>query len=221
MRLLIVEDNRDLSEWLARALTQAQYSVETARDGIEAQDLLALGSYDAMVLDLSLPGADGMTVLRALRRAGSKLPVIILTANASLEGRVSGLDAGADDYLPKPFELAELEARLRAVIRRGHALAAPKVAVGDLTLDTATRQFSLGETPLSLTPREHSVLEYLMLKAGQTVTKTALSESVFGTGADTDPSAIEIYVHRVRKKIESGTVQIATLRGLGYMLRAP
>lgn len=221
MRLLIVEDNRELASWLARALTQAHYSVELAFDGEEALHMIALSDYDAIVLDLSLPKADGMTVLRGLRRAGKHAPVIILTANASLDGRVNGLDAGADDYLAKPFELAELEARLRAVIRRGHALAAPQVAVGALMLDTATRQFSLAGEPLQLTPREYSVLEYLMLKAGQTVTKTALSDSVFGIGAETDPSAIEIYVHRVRKKIEGGSVQIATLRGFGYLLRAP
>ncbi|MFO1175004.1 MAG: response regulator transcription factor [Paracoccaceae bacterium] len=220
MRLLIVEDNRELAEWLARALTQAQYEVDLAADGEEALDLVALTDFDAVILDLSLPKADGMTVLRGLRRAGKRVPVIILTANASLEGRVGGLDAGADDYLPKPFELAELEARLRAVIRRGHALAAPEVAVGDLVLDTTTRQFTLGGRPLQLTPREHAVLEYLMLKAGHTVTKTVLSDNLFGTGAETDPSAIEIYVHRLRKKIGDGTVQIATLRGLGYMLRA-
>ncbi|GGE11920.1 DNA-binding response regulator [Aureimonas endophytica] len=220
MRLLIVEDNHDLATWLARALTQAQYSVDTVHDGEEAEDFLAVADYAAVILDLSLPKLDGMTLLKRIRRAGRKVPVLILTANASLEGRVAGLDSGADDYLAKPFELPELEARLRALIRRGHDLANPEIALGDLTLDTVTRQFSLKGEILSLTPREHSVLEFLMLKAGSTVSKAALSQSVFGLDAEPDPSAIEIYVHRVRRKLEGGAVQIATLRGLGYMLRA-
>jgi len=220
MRLLIVEDNHELADWLARALEQAHYTVDAAHDGEEAEHLLAIANYAAVILDLSLPKVDGMTLLRRIRRAGNKTPVIILTANASLDGRVTGLDTGADDYLAKPFELAELEARLRALIRRGHDLANPEIAVGDLVLNSATRQFSLKGEPLQLTPREHSVLEYMILKAGTTVTKAALLESVFGFDAETDPSAIEIYVHRVRKKLEGGTVQIATLRGLGYMLRA-
>lgn len=220
MRLLIVEDNRDLADWLARALTQARYVVDTAEDGEKAEDLLAVADYAAIILDLSLPKVDGMTLLRKIRRGGNKTPVIILTANASLDGRVAGLDTGADDYLPKPFELAELEARLRALIRRGHDLASPEIAVGDLVLHSASRQFMLNGELLQLTPREHSVLEYLILKAGVTVTKSALHENVFGLDAEPDPSAIEIYVHRVRKKIEGSGVQIATLRGLGYMLRA-
>ncbi|MCF1433593.1 response regulator [Agrobacterium vitis] len=220
MRLLIVEDNHELADWLAKALTQAHYTVDAAHDGEEAEDFLNLADYAAVILDLSLPKIDGMTLLKRIRRSGRKVPVIILTANASLDGRVAGLDSGADDYLAKPFEMAELEARLRALIRRGHDLASPEIAVADLVLNSATRQFSLKGEVLSLTPREHSVLEYLMLKAGSTVTKAALSQSVFGFDAETDPSAIEIYVHRVRKKLEGGAVQIATLRGLGYMLRA-
>jgi len=220
MRLLIVEDNRELANWLAKSLVQARYAVDVAHDGEEAEHLLAVSDYAAVILDLSLPKIDGLTLLSHIRRAGNKAPVIILTANASVNGRVAGLDGGADDYLAKPFELAELEARLRALIRRGHDLANPQISVGDLTLDGATRQFTLKGESLQLTPREHSVLEYLMLKAGTTVTKAALLESVFGLDAESDLSAIELYVHRVRKKLEGASVQIATLRGLGYMLRA-
>jgi len=220
MRLLVVEDNHELADWLAKALRQAHYAVDVAHDGEEAEELLALSAYAAVVLDLSLPKIDGMTLLKRLRRAGLKVPVLILTANASLGGRVAGLDAGADDYLAKPFELAELEARLRALIRRGHDLANPDIAIGDLVLNSATRQFVFKGEVLLLTPREHAVLEHLVMKAGSAVTKAALSDSVFGFHSDTDPSAIEIYVHRVRKKLEGGAVQIATLRGLGYLLRA-
>lgn len=220
MRLLIVEDNHELADWLARALSQASYAVDTAHDGEEAEHLVAIADYAAIILDLSLPKIDGMTLLRNIRRSGNRTPVIILTANASLGGRVAGLDTGADDYLAKPFELAELEARLRALIRRGHDLASPQIGVADLVLDSASRQFTLKGEPLPLTPREHSLLEYLVLKSGTTVSKTALLESLFGFDAETDPAAIELYVHRLRKKLEGGGVQIATLRGLGYMLRA-
>ncbi|EJL58422.1 response regulator with CheY-like receiver domain and winged-helix DNA-binding domain [Rhizobium sp. CF122] len=219
MRLLIVEDNADLAAWLAKALRQTQYTVDIATDGSDAEHMLRLATYSAVILDLSLPKLDGMTVLKQLRRAGNKVPVIILTANASLEGRVAGLDSGADDYLAKPFEIAELEARIRAVIRRGHDVAAPQIAVGELILDGKTRQFSLSGQPLQLTPREHAVLEHLIMKAGATVTKTSLSEGVFGFDDVADPSAIEIYVHRLRKKLEGSSIQIVTLRGLGYLLR--
>lgn len=219
MRLLIVEDNADLAAWLAKALRQTQYTVDIAADGSDAEHMLRLATYSAVILDLSLPKLDGMTVLKQLRRAGNKVPVIILTANASLEGRVAGLDSGADDYLAKPFEIAELEARIRAVIRRGHDVAAPQIAVGELILDGKTRQFSLSGQPLQLTPREHAVLEHLIMKAGATVTRTSLSEGVFGFDDVADPSAIEIYVHRLRKKLEGSSIQIVTLRGLGYLLR--
>ncbi|MBB4227430.1 two-component system response regulator TctD [Rhizobium mongolense] len=214
-----MEDNADLAAWLAKALRQTQYTVDIAADGLDAEHMLRLATYSAVILDLSLPKLDGMTVLKQLRRTGNKVPVIILTANASLEGRVAGLDSGADDYLAKPFEIAELEARIRAVIRRGHDVAAPQIAVGDLVLDGRTRQFSLSGQALQLTPREHAVLEHLIMKAGVTVTKASLSEGVFGFDDVADPSAIEIYVHRLRKKLEGSSIQIVTLRGLGYLLR--
>ncbi|MBB3384360.1 MULTISPECIES: response regulator [unclassified Rhizobium] len=219
MRLLIVEDNRELASWLGKALRQAQYVVDIAYDGEDAEHMLKVAAYAIVILDLSLPKMDGLTLLKRLRQSGNKVPVIILTANASLDGRVAGLDSGADDYLAKPFEIAELEARIRAAVRRGHDRAAPEIAVGDLVFDGGTRQFSLAGESLALTPREHAVLEHLVMKAGTTVTKATLSESVFGFDDLADTSAIEIYVHRVRKKLEGSSVQIATLRGLGYLLR--
>ena len=219
MRLLIVEDNRELASWLGKALRQAQYVVDIAYDGEDAEHMLKVAAYAVVILDLSLPKMDGLTLLKRLRQSGNKVPVIILTANASLDGRVAGLDSGADDYLAKPFEIAELEARIRAAVRRGHDRAAPEIAVGDLVFDGGTRQFSLAGESLALTPREHAVLEHLIMKAGTTVTKATLSESVFGFDDLADTSAIEIYVHRVRKKLEGSSVQIATLRGLGYLLR--
>jgi two-component system response regulator TctD len=219
MRILLVEDNRELASWLGKALRQSHYAVDIVHDGEDAEHSLKVAPYAAVVLDLSLPKLDGLTLLKRLRQGGNKVPVIILTANASLDGRVAGLDSGADDYLAKPFEMPELEARIRALVRRGHDRAAPEIAIGDLTFDGGTRQFRLGDDTLALTPREHSVLEHLVMRAGTTVSKDRLSESVFGFDDSADPSAIEIYVHRVRKKLEGSSVQIATLRGLGYMLR--
>ena len=215
MRLLVVEDNKDLAAWLGKALRQAQYAVDLAHDGEDAEHMLKVAEYSAMILDLALPKLDGLTLLKRLRQAGSKLPVIILTANASLDGRVGGLDSGADDYLAKPFEIAELEARIRAVVRRGQDRASSEIAVGDLLFSGGTRQFFIAGEPLQLTPREYAVLEHLVM----TVSKAALSQSVFGFDDEADPSAIEIYVHRLRKKLETSAVQIATLRGLGYLLR--
>lgn len=219
MRILLVEDNRELASWLGKALRQAHYAVDIVHDGEDAEHSLKVALYAAVVLDLSLPKLDGLTLLKRLRQAGNKVPVIILTANASLDGRVAGLDSGADDYLAKPFEMPELEARIRALVRRGHDRAAPEIVVGDLFFDGGTRQFKLSGDLLALTPREHSVLEHLVMRVGTTVSKDRLSESVFGFDDAADPSAIEIYVHRVRKKLEGSSVQIATLRGLGYMLR--
>jgi two-component system response regulator TctD len=219
MRLLLVEDNRDLAAWLAKSLRQSTYAVDVVHDGLDAEHALEVAEYALVILDLSLPGRDGLQVLRRLRRRGSTLPVIILTANASLDGRVAGLDEGADDYLAKPFEMAELEARIRAQLRRVHRQADPVVVFGDLSFDSRTRLFALRAADLALTPREYAVLEQLLLKSGRTVSKAQLSQSVFGFEDEADPSAIEIYVHRVRKKLEGSNVRIVTLRGLGYLLR--
>jgi two-component system response regulator TctD len=220
MRLLLVEDNRELADWLARTLRQAQYAVDVVHDGEDAEHALAFGEHALVILDLSLPGRGGIEVLKGLRAKGDPVPVIVLTANASLDGRVRGLDAGADDYLAKPFEIEELEARIRAQLRRANNRAETVVTCGDLALDSNTRLFRLAGEPLALTPREHAVLEQLVLKAGQTVSKTMLSAAIYDFEAEADPSAIEIYVHRLRKKLEGASVHIVTLRGLGYLLRA-
>jgi two-component system response regulator TctD len=220
MRLLLVEDNRELAAWLGKTLRQANYAVDIAHDGEEAEHALAVGEYALVILDLSLPRRGGLEVLRDLRAAGNRVPIIVLTANASLDGRVRGLNVGADDYLAKPFQIEELEARIRVQLRRASDRSAPVVTCGTLAFDTNTRLFTLAGEPLALTPREHAVLEQLMLKAGRTISKAALSAAVYDFDADADPSAIEIYVHRVRKKLEGAQVNIVTLRGLGYLLRA-
>ncbi len=219
MRLLLIEDNRDLAHWLAEILRAGRYIVDLVHDGAEADDYLRVADYGLVILDLALPVMDGLEVLRRLRARRSTVPVIVLTADASLKSRVAGLDEGADDYLTKPFEVSELEARIRAQLRRSSGQPANVVTCGDLTLDTVTGGFALGGAPLPLTPREAAVLEQLMRRRGRTSSKAALAETVFGFDDDADPSAIEIYVHRLRKKIEGSSVSIATLRGLGYMLR--
>lgn len=220
MRILIVEDNRELADWLCRILRKDHFSVDWVADGEDADHALAVTDYALVILDLSLPKLGGMEVLRRLRRRGGTCPVIVLTANDSLDGRVAGLDEGADDYLAKPFEMAELEARIRVQMRRAANRAAPVLACGDLVLDPRTREFRLAGQPMALTPREYAVLEFLIVKAGETVGKTQIFDAVFGLEEDAQPSAIEIYVHRLRRKLEGGRVQIRTIRGLGYLLTA-
>ena len=219
MRLLLVEDSRDLAVWLAKVLRAGGYAVDVAHDGEEADDLLRLAAFDLLILDLALPKLDGLGLLKRLRARGSKVPVILLTANATLNGRVSGLDEGADDYLVKPFEVAELEARIRAQLRRASNQPTRLLCCGELVFDTSSRQFSLAGQSLGLTPREQAVLEQLMRRQGRTLSKAVLAEAVFGFDDTADPSSIEIYVHRLRKKLEGSTVTIATMRGLGYLLR--
>lgn len=218
MRILLVEDNRELADWLGKLLRRDHFAVDWVADGEDADHALAVNDYALVILDLSLPKLNGIEVLRRLRRRGGTCPVIILTANDSLDGRVAGLDEGADDYLAKPFEVAELEARIRVQLRRANNRAAPEVTCGGLTLDTRSRAFRLNGEAMALTPREYAVLEFLTLKAGETVGKAQIFDAVFGFDEDAQPSAIEIYVHRLRKKLEGGGVQIRTQRGQGYAL---
>jgi two-component system response regulator TctD len=219
MRILLVEDSRQLSDWLARTLRRENYVVDCVYDGDDADYAVQTQEYALVILDLSLPKVSGIEVLRRLRARGSTVPVLILTANDSVASRVSGLDTGADDYLAKPFQLSELEARIRAQLRRGSNQKNPILECGELSFDSNSRQFNLKHTALSLTPRERAVLEALIRRVGKSVAKGALAEMVFGFDDEANPNAIEIYVHRVRKKLEGSDVSIATLRGLGYVLR--
>ena len=218
MRILLVEDNDALGPWLRRALA-GPYTVDLLADGAQADFLLRSETYDLVILDLGLPGLDGTDVLRNLRARGVATPVLVLTANNSVRSRVSELDHGADDYMAKPFELEELEARIRVLLRRAVGRVNPLVACGDLVYDSNARDFTLAGAALALTPRERAVLEVLILKAGSTVTKAALAQSLFSIDATVSPDVIEIYVHRLRKKLECGSAAIVTLRGLGYLLR--
>jgi two-component system, OmpR family, response regulator TctD len=219
MRILLVEDNLQLAEWLARLLRKSGYTIDTVYDGEDADHALKSQDYSLAIIDLGLPGIGGLEVLKRLRARGAVTPVLILTANDTVSDRVRGLDAGADDYLAKPFDVEELEARVRAQLRRAGPSRNPVITYGPLVFDTNTRIFLLDGEPMSLTPREHSVLEALIRKAGQTVPKTGLIDSVFGFDDEAAPNAVEIYVHRVRKKLEGSAVTIATLRGIGYLLR--
>jgi two-component system response regulator TctD len=219
MKILLVEDNRALSKWLARTLQADKYTVECVYDGSDADRLLLTETYDLVILDLALPGLDGRDVLKRLRGRQNPVPVLILTAYDGTRDRVEGLDIGADDYMAKPFEVHELEARMRALLRRANQQKNPILTCGSLVYDSNSREFSLGGAALALTPREHAVLEMLMMKSGKTVSKRALADSLFSIDEDVNPDVIEIYVHRVRKKLEAGDAVIVTLRGLGYLLK--
>jgi two-component system response regulator TctD len=219
VRILLVEDNRELSQWLARTLQRDRYSVECAYDGEDANERLRTQKYDLVILDLALPRMEGEEVLRRLRKRDAQTPVLVLTAKNTVEGRVGSLDGGADDYMVKPFEVAELEARIRVLLRRRSQNKSPTVACGELLYDTNTRLFSMRDAVLALTPREHAVLEALMMNLGKTVSKKALAETLYTLEEDASPDAIEIYVHRLRKKMEGCDAAIVTLRGLGYLLR--
>lgn len=218
MRLLLVEDNRELSTWLAKLLRKDNYAVDCCFDGEEADAALACEEYALVILDLSLPKMGGLDVLRRLRNRGAGTPVLILTVNDAVADRVAGLDSGADDYLVKPFEIEELEARIRAQLRRNSNKKQSAVSFGRLTFDGRSRHFTLDDKALALTPRERAILEALILNAGSPCSKTMLVQSVFGFDDEADPSAVEIYVHRLRKKLGESGIEIATIRGLGYTL---
>lgn len=219
MRLLLVEDNAELADWLARALRKEQYTVDWIANGADADFALRSERYSLVILDLALPKMDGNEVLRRLRARKDETPVLILSANNSIQSRVGELDQGADDYLAKPFEVEELEARIRVLLRRASRLATPLVQCGDLQFNTNTREFLLSGKEFACTPRERAVLEVLITKANTTVSKQALAHSLFSMDEDVSADAIEIYVHRLRKKLDASGVGIVTLRGLGYMLR--
>ncbi len=220
MRLLLIEDSAELAKWLAKALQGGGYAVDLAHDGKDADHLLFSQPYDAVILDLGLPSMDGLTVLRRLRARGNAVPVMVLTARGELSDRVAGLNLGADDYLAKPFELAELEARLHALIRRAHGVSAPLITLGPLSYESVGRVFKLGGNTLVLRPREHAVLEVLLLRGGKAISKEKLFEKVFSVDATTGQDVVEIYIHRLRKQLHNSGIAIVTLRGLGYLLEA-
>ncbi len=224
MRILLVEDHVELSHWVSKALRDAHLTVECASTGADADALLHTQDYALVILDLTLPRMDGLDVLRRLRaRGGARggTPVLILTARGGLEDKVQGLNLGADDYLAKPFELAELEARVKALLRRRSGNEALVHRCGQLAFDTVSRMFSYCGEPLALTPREHAVLEALIARPGRALSKEKLFQEVFALSDDANLDAIELYIHRIRKKLErpGGDAAIVTLRGIGYLMQ--
>jgi two-component system OmpR family response regulator len=220
MRILIAEDDSIIADGLARSLRQGGYAVDWAPNGLDADAALLTASYDLLILDLGLPRLPGLEVLKRLRARGCQLPVLILTALDGTGDRVRGLDLGADDYMAKPFELAELEARVRALTRRSSGTA-PTIQCGALTYDQVGRVAQVEGQTLDLSAREIGLLEILLNRMGRLVSKDQLVDHLCGWGEEVSHNAIEVYVHRLRKKLESGGVRIATVRGLGYCLERP
>lgn len=217
MRILLVEDHDELSLWLQKALSSTGFAVDIASDGAIADQLLQTESYSLVVLDVSLPRLSGLDVLALMRKRGQEIPVLLLTANSDVADRVKGLNAGADDYLTKPFDLAELEARIRALLRRSQGQVNEQQRFGSLCYHEEG-YFLLNQEPLALTPRELAVLNTLFNRRGRPVSKTQLFEQVFSLSDEANLQSIELYVHRVRKKLSGTDVNISTLRGLGYRL---
>jgi two-component system OmpR family response regulator len=218
VRILIVEDDAMLAEAVSSALRQSAHLVSLARSGDEADRALSTSEYDLVLLDLGLPRIDGFEVLKRLRQRRSRVPVIILTARDSPDDRVAGLDLGADDYLTKPFQLAELEARVRALIRRAHAIASSEIVHGPLKLDMAGRRLYCHGQPVELSARELAVVELLLLREGRVVTKQQIIDHLYGWEDVSTSNAVEVFVYRLRKKLDISGVDIKTVRGMGYLI---
>ncbi len=219
MRILVVEDEPTLNAQLAEGLRAAGYAVDEADNGLDAQHLGGHDSFDAVILDLGLPQRDGLSVLQHWRAAGRTMPVLILTARDSWHEKVTGFDAGADDYLTKPFHMEELLARVRALIRRAQGLASPLLQHGPLALDTRSGRVTCDGQPVVLTSHEFRLLAYLMHRPGTVVSRTELTEHLYAQDFDRDSNTIEVFVGRLRRKLPPDTIE--TVRGMGYRLAAP
>jgi DNA-binding response OmpR family regulator len=219
MRVLLVEDDRMIGESIRAALKQDGSAVDWVRDGRSAESTLATEQFDLVLLDLGLPQRDGLEILRAMRLRHDQTPVIVLTARDALQERVAGLDAGADDYLVKPFELEELAARIRAVTRRKAGRAEPAIEVGDVRLDPSMRQVTRGGEPVMLSAREYAVLEALMSRPGAILSRAQLEDRLYGWGDAIESNAVSVYVHQLRRKL--GSDFIRNVRGVGYYVGRP
>jgi len=223
VRVLVVEDERRMAAYVCRALTEQACAVDLARDGTKGLDLASTYDYDAIVLDLMLPGLDGLTLCRKLREAGRQTPVLMVSARDMVGDRVLGLDAGGDDYLTKPFAIEELMARLRALVRRTQRSGIPVLKVGGLELDPATHGVRRAERAISLTAREYALLEYLMRRAGMVLTRTMIAEHVWDFAFDRASNVVDVYVKHLRDKIDEPSKPsfIQAVRGVGYVFRDP
>ena len=220
MRLLLVEDEAEMAKWLMRAFKQSGFVPDHAPDAATAESLLAANGYDLVVLDLQLPGKHGLVLLSELRNAGNRIPVLVLTAQAAVHDRVKGLQLGADDFLSKPFAIEELEARLTALARRSQGRPHAPLRCGSLSCAYDSRAFLLGGMLLQLTPRESAALWTLLARSGSPIEKGHLSGKVFPNDSSAGPNAIELVLHRLRRKLQGADVRIVTVRGLGYMLES-
>lgn len=218
MHILLVEDDAMLADGIARWLRQAGHAVDWVQDGIAADRWLGEQNFDAVILDLGLPGQDGTEVLKHLRSRGNTTPALVLSAREALDERLKLLNLGADDFVVKPVALAELEARLRALVRRGQAVLEPEIRLGKLTLDLSGRCAWAGEKPLELTAREWSALEYLAVRANRIVNKEQIMHALYSLDEEISPNAVEKFISRLRAKLAEAGVSIRTVRGLGYML---
>lgn len=221
MRILIVEDDAVLADGLTRSLRRSGYAADCTNSGEQADSALISESYDVVILDLGLPGMDGLEVLRRLRGRKASVPVLVLTARDALDDRVKGLDLGADDYMVKPFDPPELEARIRALLRRGQASGGGELRIGELSFDASSRCVRIDGQLLELSPRELSLLEVLMRRAGKVVGKEQLVEHLYTWDEEATGNAIEVLMHRLRRKLDQYGIAIRTVRGLGYMLDSP
>ena len=218
MRILLIEDDQALAASLEKALRQQDYAVDWVDNGATADSVLKTEHFDLIILDLGLPELPGLDVLKRLRERGSQTPVLILTAKGEVENRVTGLDLGADDYLSKPFQLQELEARARALLRRSNNAATAVLKLGSLIFDSVARRASMEGEYLDLPRRELCLLEILLHRTGQVVSKEQIANQLFDFNDDAGSNAIEIYIHRLRKKLLPADIHIRTVRGLGYLL---
>jgi len=222
MRILIVDDEPELVKQIQQALTAQQYTVDTALDGEAALDRIYVDPYDLILLDIMLPGKDGFTVLLELRNAKKSTPVLMLTAKGTIEDKIKGLDLGADDYLAKPFSMEELLARIRALLRRSNELVSPVLQAGSLALNTASREVFARNRPVELTPREFSILEFLLYNANRAVSRYTMAEHVWGDEFDplTMSNSIDVHIKNLRKKVADPKGKIIhTVRGVGYMIK--
>ncbi|MBP2549539.1 two-component system OmpR family response regulator [Neorhizobium galegae] len=218
MRILLVEDNGTLAEGLSAILRGSGYAVDVVSDGLSAEAVATAEKFDLIILDLNLPEMDGLDVLRSIRARQNQAAVMILTARGTPEERVKGLDLGADDYLTKPFDISELEARIRVLLRRQAGLRSSRVEFGGLSLDLTSRSFSVGGRPLDLPAREVALLELLFLRAGKVVSKESIIGSLTGFDDDLSSNAIEQYVSRLRRRLQVHGLTVKTARGIGYYL---
>lgn len=222
MRILLIEDDQAVAAFLLQGLREASYAVDRASNGMDGLHMACSESYDVIILDLMLPGMDGLTVLRNLRSRKIDTPLICLTARDAVGDRVEGLNAGADDYLAKPFSFTELHARINALMRRGHRLASNPIIVGDLSVDVLSRAVLRAGKRIDLSPREFALLEYLVRNAGSILSRTMLMEHVWDMNQDPLTNVVDVHVNRLRKKVDHGFASplIHTIRGVGYVLRA-